>query len=109
ARHPEFEVARWAAEHLGPGERARATVYSSREHCARCRAARAWVGLSRIHFAASRAPCADRVPDVGAAPSPQASLSLREVAPRVSVAGPVPELAEEMRDIHRDFRRSRQG
>lgn len=40
-RHPEFELARWAAEHLSPEERARATVYTSGEHCPMCAAAHA--------------------------------------------------------------------
>ena len=108
-RHPEFEIARWAAENLGPDERAGATVYTSGEHCAMCSAAHAWVGLGRIVFAASGAQYADWMAEIGAAPSPVATLSIREVAPGVTVAGPVLELAEEMRDIHRDFRRSRQG
>ncbi|WP_370665360.1 hypothetical protein [Arthrobacter luteolus] len=28
-RHPEFEIARWAAEHQSPAERAASTVYTS--------------------------------------------------------------------------------
>ncbi len=28
-RHPEFEIAKWAANHLTPEERAAATVYTS--------------------------------------------------------------------------------
>jgi len=35
-RHPEFELARWAAAHMTPPERAAATVYTSGEHCPRC-------------------------------------------------------------------------
>ena len=31
-RHPEFEIARWAAANLTPQERKRATVYTSGEH-----------------------------------------------------------------------------
>ncbi|CAM5366377.1 Nucleoside deaminase OS=Streptomyces tendae OX=1932 GN=F3L20_21795 PE=4 SV=1 [Streptomyces tendae] len=37
-RHPEFELARGAAAHLTPGERAAATVYTSGEHCPMCAA-----------------------------------------------------------------------
>ena len=54
-RHPEFEIARWSAEHLTPDERAGATVYTSGEHCPMCAAAHAWVGLGRIVYAASTA------------------------------------------------------
>ena len=35
-RHPEFAIARWAAENLTPDERASATVYTSGEHCPMC-------------------------------------------------------------------------
>ena len=35
-RHPEFELARWAALNLSPEERREATVYTSGEHCPRC-------------------------------------------------------------------------
>src|SRR6478735_7718800 len=52
-RHPEFAIARWAAEHLSPAARASATVYTSGEHCPMCSAAHAWVGLSRIVYAYS--------------------------------------------------------
>ena len=38
-RHPEFAIARWAAAHLTPYERAEATVYTSGEHCTMCAAA----------------------------------------------------------------------
>ncbi|HJG90587.1 MAG TPA: nucleoside deaminase, partial [Brachybacterium massiliense] len=37
-QHPEFAIARWAAMHLSPQERARATVYTSGEHCPMCAA-----------------------------------------------------------------------
>src|SRR5215211_3454694 len=52
-RHPEFELARWAATHMTPQERAKATVFTSGEHCPMCSAAHAWVGLSRIVYAVS--------------------------------------------------------
>ena len=54
-RHPEFELARWAAANLTPEERRRATVYTSGEHCPMCAAAHGWVGLGRIVYAASSA------------------------------------------------------
>ena len=54
-RHPEFELARWAAAHLTPEERRQATVYTSGEHCPMCAAAHGWVGLGRIVYASSSA------------------------------------------------------
>src|SRR5690606_5738006 len=47
-QHPEFAIARWAAAHMSPPERAVATVYTSGEHCPMCAAAHGWVGLGRI-------------------------------------------------------------
>lgn len=106
-RHPEFEIARWAADNLSPAERAASTVYTSGEHCPMCSAAHAWVGLGRIVYAAGAAQYAEWMAEIGAEPSPVAALSIREVAPAVPVAGPVPELAEEMRRIQQNFHRGR--
>ena len=52
-QHPEFALARWAANHMTPEERSRATVYTSGEHCPMCAAAHGWVGLGRIVYASS--------------------------------------------------------
>src|SRR5690606_23840128 len=52
-QHPEFAIARWAAEHMTVEERAAATVYTSGEHCPMCAAAHGWVGLGRIVYASS--------------------------------------------------------
>src|SRR5690625_6017167 len=49
-RHPEFELARWAANNMSPESRAQATVYTSGEHCPMCAAAKAGVGLGRMVF-----------------------------------------------------------
>ncbi|MEU5955801.1 nucleoside deaminase [Streptomyces sp. NPDC047525] len=106
-RHPEFELARWSAEHLPPGERAGATVYTSGEHCPMCSAAHAWVGLGRIAYAASSAQLASWLKELNAPPSPVISLPIGEIAPGVAVTGPAPELAEEVRELHTRFARSR--
>lgn len=106
-QHPEFAIARWAANNMTPEERTRATVYTSGEHCPMCSAAHAWVGLGRIVYAAGAAQYAEWMAEIGAEPSPVAALSIREVAPAVPVAGPVPELAEEMRRIQQNFHRGR--
>ena len=52
-RHPEFELARWAAANMTPEERAAATVFTSGEHCPMCAAAHGWVGLGRIVYVSS--------------------------------------------------------
>ncbi|MFF8427933.1 nucleoside deaminase [Streptomyces sp. NPDC016566] len=100
-RHPEFEPARWSAAHLTPEERAAATVYTSGEHCPMCAAAHAWVGLGRIVYIASSEQLESWPTELGVPAAPVRALSVREVAPGAAVEGPVPELVEEVRDLHR--------
>ena len=99
-RHPEFEIARWAANHLSPQERARATVYTSGEHCPMCAASHAWVGLGRIVYASSTAQLSAWQREWGRQPGPVAPLPITTIAPGVPVAGPEPALAEQLRDLH---------
>ncbi|MFD0591338.1 nucleoside deaminase [Catellatospora coxensis] len=80
-RHPEFEIARWSAEHLTPAQRAAATVYTSGEHCPMCAAAHAWVGLGRIVYAASSAQLTAWRQEMGLAPGPVLPLPIQHVAP----------------------------
>ncbi len=100
-RHPEFELARWAAENVAPDERPRCTVYTSGEHCPMCSAAHAWVGLGRIVYAGSTAQLSDWRSSWGLVGGPVLPLSINAVAPGVPVAGPAPELADELYDLHR--------
>lgn len=100
-RHPEFELARWAAAHLTAEERAAATVYTSGEHCPMCAAAHGWVGLGRIVYATSSAQLAEWLGEWGVPPSPVRPLPINEVVPGIVVEGPAPELEEEVRALHR--------
>ena len=100
-RHPEFEIARWAAEHLTPEQRQNATVYTSGEHCPMCAAAHAWVGLGRIVFASSSAQLADWLGAMNVPAPPVKTLPIHEVAPQVLAEGPVPDLAERVQELHR--------
>ncbi|WP_028930341.1 nucleoside deaminase [Pseudonocardia asaccharolytica] len=102
-RHPEFALARWAADHLTPAERAAATVYTSGEHCPMCAAAHAWVGLGRIVYASSAEQLASWLRALGVPPPPVRMLPIPDVAPGVAVEGPAPGLAEQVRDLHRRF------
>jgi tRNA(Arg) A34 adenosine deaminase TadA len=102
--HPEIELARWAAAHMSGQERAGATVYTSGEHCPMCAAAHAWVGLSRIVYATSSQQLTGWLAEMGLAPSPVRPLAISEVTRGVTVAGPVPEFADQVRDLHRRFR-----
>lgn len=100
-RHPEFEIARWAAAHLSPQERADATVYTSGEHCPMCSAAHAWVGLGRIVYATSSAQLSQWREEWGLGPGPVAALPIRTVAPGIPVDGPADDLVDEVRQLQR--------
>ncbi|MCX5059765.1 nucleoside deaminase [Streptomyces sp. NBC_00201] len=102
-RHPEFELARWSAARLTPEERAAATVYTSGEHCPMCAAAHAWVGLGRIVYVASSRQLSSWLAELGVPAAPVRALPVNEVAPDLVVEGPVPELAQEVRALHRLF------
>ncbi|MBX7554739.1 nucleoside deaminase [Streptomyces sp. NPDC004232] len=80
-RHPEFELARWSAAH-------------------------ARVGLGRIVYVASSAQLTAWSAESGAPQAPVRPLPVQEVAPGVAVEGPVPELVDEVRELHRRRLRS---
>jgi tRNA(Arg) A34 adenosine deaminase TadA len=101
-RHPEFDLARWAANHMTQDERAKATVYTSGEHCAMCAAAHAWVGLGRIVYAVSSRQYRQWRAEMGVTgESPVRSLPIQEIAPFVKVEGPVAEFEREIHELHR--------
>ncbi|MFD8235484.1 nucleoside deaminase [Streptomyces sp. NPDC059696] len=106
-RHPEFELARWSAAHLTPAQRAAATVYTSGEHCPMCAAAHAWVGLGRIVYVASSEQLGQWLAELGVPAPPVRPLPVHEVAPTVVVDGPVPELVEQVKELHLRFHRGR--
>lgn len=108
-RHPEFYLARWAAEHLTPEQRARASVYTSGEHCPMCSAAHGWVGLGRIVYAASSAQLGGWLAELDVPPPPVRPLAIREVVPNAEVAGPADELTDEVRELHRRFHARRRS
>ena len=107
-RHPEFVLARWAAMNLTPSERAEATVYTSGEHCPMCAAAHGWAGLGRIVYATSSEQLTGWLAELGVGPSPVLPLPVSAIVPGIPVAGPAPELADQVRDLHRAFRSARQ-
>jgi tRNA(Arg) A34 adenosine deaminase TadA len=100
-RHPEFELARWAAENMPPEERARATVFTSGEHCPMCSAAHGWVGLGRIVYVSSAAQTAQWLAELGVPPAPVRPIPVQDIAPDVEVEGPIPELEEAIHALHR--------
>ena len=100
-RHPEFAVARWAAENLTPDQREAAVTYTSGEHCSMCAAAHGWVGLGRIVYASSTEQLGEWMQEFGVGPSPVAPLAINDVVPGLQVEGPAPLLAERVKDLHR--------
>ena len=99
-RHPEFEIARWAAEHMTPADRARAVVYTSGEHCPMCSAAHGWVGLGRIVYAGSSAQLGEWLGEVGAPLPPVNTLPISAILPHPDVEGPEPSLSARLRALH---------
>jgi len=102
--HPEFALARWAGQRLTPEQRATATVYTSGEHCPMCSAAHGWAGLGRIVYATSSEQMTGWLADWGIGPAPVLPLAVNEVVPGLEVAGPAPQLSEQVRELHRRFR-----
>ena len=87
-RHPEFELARWAAAIMTAVDRAGATVFTSGEHCPMCAAAHAWVGLGRIVYVTSSEQMGIWLAELGVSPAPVLPLAIPDVVPGVEVAGP---------------------
>ncbi|MFC7677525.1 nucleoside deaminase [Paenibacillus sp. GCM10028914] len=102
-QHPEFALARWAAENMTPEERSKATVYTSGEHCPMCAAAHGWVGLGRIVYASSSVQLVQWLNEMGIAPSRVRSLPIQDVIRDTAIDGPVPELAEQVHELHRKY------
>ena len=99
-RHPEFAIAKWAAENVPESERADAVVYTSGEHCPMCSAAHAWVGLGRIVYAASTEQFTRWRAELGAKPGRVRALSIQDVITDTIVDGPVEEFAERVKALH---------
>lgn len=103
-RHPEFEIAKWAAANMSPEERRTSVVYTSGEHCPMCSAAHAWVGLGPIVYAASGEQLTGWLTSWGVAAGPVASLPIGAVAPGVTTRGPFAEFTDEIRALHARLR-----
>ncbi|WP_350029305.1 nucleoside deaminase [Caballeronia sp. GACF4] len=98
--HPEFAIAKWAAENMSEPARKNAVVYTSGEHCPMCSAAHAWVGLGRIVYASSTTQFTRWREELGAGTGPVRALPIEEVIDGAIVDGPVDDLAERVRALH---------
>ncbi|WP_338035148.1 nucleoside deaminase [Vreelandella sulfidaeris] len=99
-QHPEFALARWSAHHMTPEARAKATVYTSGEHCPMCAAAHGWVGLGRIVYVSSSEQLSCWLSALGVAPPPVATLPIQQVVPGLKVDGPVAGLDARVHALH---------
>ncbi|MCV7343032.1 nucleoside deaminase [Mycolicibacterium rhodesiae] len=99
--HPELAIAQWSAANLSPDQRARATVYTSGEHCPMCAAAHAWVGLGRIVFAVAGAQLGQWLATWQAPLPPVATLPITTIAPHLTVDGPASGYQDEMKSLYK--------
>lgn len=102
-QHPEFAIARWAANNMTAEEREKATVYTSGEHCPMCAAAHGWVRLGRIVYASSSAQLTEWLAELKAPASRVRALPITEVITDTVIDGPVEEFAEQVRKLHIEF------
>jgi tRNA(Arg) A34 adenosine deaminase TadA len=102
-RHPEIELARWAAANMTAEQRSAATVFTSGEHCPMCSAAHAWVGLGRIVYVSSSEQLTAWLAELGEPPLPVVPLAVSQVAPGLVVQGPVAGLDKQVHELHRRF------
>ena len=99
--HPEIAVAQWAAKNMTVDARAKAVVYTSGEHCAMCSAAHGWAGLGRIVYVSSAKQLDGWMEEMGAvSTSPINTFTIQEIAPQVSVEGPIAGLDEVVKQLH---------
>lgn len=105
-QHPEFAIARWAAQNMSADDRAEATVYTSGEHCPMCAAAHGWVGLGRIVYASSTGQLGNWLSELGVPSSRVRALPIGEVIADTPVAGPDAELSAQVHQLHIQFHKT---
>ncbi len=99
-QHPEFAIARWAAEHVSVEDRNTATVYTSGEHCPMCAAAHGLVGLGRIIYASSSKQLREWNKELGVTEGNLVHLAIQDVVKEIDVIGPVEEFAAQVKELH---------
>ena len=98
--HAELGVIRWAVANLAPVQRIRTTLYTSCEPCPMCAATHAWAGLGRIAYATSNVQLTDWLTEWDVPAPPVVMLPVHTVAPGAVIAGPAPELEEEIKALY---------
>ncbi|WP_271397573.1 nucleoside deaminase [Salinicoccus roseus] len=108
-QHPEFAIARWAANNMQETDRLHATVYTSGEHCSMCASAHALAGLGRIVYASSTRQLKEWQEELGIGSGRLKGLSIQEVVEDITVEGPDENLAEEIKKLQYAYLQSLSG
>ncbi len=107
-QHPEFNLARWAGQHLTVEEREKATVYTSGEHCPMCAAAHGNNRLGRIVYASSSKQLGEWKKEFGVESIGRViSRPIQEVIRDTEVVGPVLAFADEVKELQKEYWGSR--
>ena len=103
-KHPEYAIAKWAAENLSAAERKNSVVYTSGEHCSMCSSAHALAGLGRIVYASSSAQLKAWQKELGITErSALKGLSIEEVINDTEIDGPDEELSEQVKQLQLEY------
>lgn len=102
--HPEFELAKWAAENLSPEQRRQTKMYTSGEHCPMCAAAHGWVGLGEIIYLSSARQLQQWLAEMNIPPSPIKFYPVEEIIPGINVKGPAAGvLLDQIKKLHQEY------
>ena len=103
-KHPEYAIAKWAAENLPAEDRKSSTVYTSGEHCSMCSSAHALAGLGRIVYASSSAQLKEWQKELGVTErGVLKGLSIEEVINDTEVDGPDEELSQQVKQLQKEY------
>ena len=103
-KHPEYAIAKWAAENLSASERKNSVVYTSGEHCSMCSSAHALAGLGRIVYASSSAQLKAWQKELGITErGALKGLSIEEVINDTEVDGPDEELSQQVKQLQIEY------
>ena len=102
--HPEYELAKWAAENLSPEQRKQTKMYTSGEHCPMCAAAHGWVGLGEIIYLSSARQLQQWLGEMNIPASPIRFYPVEEIVPGIKVKGPAEgEMLQEIKNLHKEY------
>lgn len=102
--HPEYELAKWAAENLPEAARKKTTMYTSGEHCPMCSAAHGWVGLGTIVYLSAATQLMKWLEEVNAPKSPIKFIPVQDIIVDCKVKGPATgELLSQIKELQQAY------